>query len=881
MNNTPEERDVYDQLGIASIEKKNQQAKDSLKAQEEAALQENQYIAGGLKSFVGNLLKNAKRLKHELLIALGFFAVAINLACVLVMSCIDFIRINTGSRVIYNPFLIIIECIIPVLLWAKSTDYGMYNYHRVKHALFMFCVANWIGLTLCMFRPAVMKVTRLVFFALPTNGSLSINVLVLGYYVLTGCIVVLPFLALFLRALKSTNEKMMYRAISRFRLEKILPDRPSKRKYNYDLCIVRHLNTGKMHRILESDRRLHTKGVGSTGGGKTATILTTSFEADLRQKVKNIDTQKKEVLKLLRANKICMIRDFDDIDYNIDNFKPLPDLDKSEYEKIEKKLKNLKYTIKDAGITVMCPNEAFCNELYEKAKAKNLKVNRVDPCVNPDGSFKEDFIGFSPIYVPLIKDEPEESYLFRVFTAAKLYADVNQAIFELSGKGDPYFTGLNKNISVTAAVAAIIAYPLMHPGHYATIEHVQAIVNDFKQIAPYRKALVEKYGIQNELGRVVQKEGKTNVGPNLQFIVDRIDRDFLGDNSTKINEQATGLRNIIDESLMNPRIRNILCAEHTLNIDEALEKCELTLVNFEISLGSDATGFGMFFMLSFIQSILRRPGTLDTRLPHFFAIDEMPTLLHPRLETATTLARQYNVSLMMFLQSLDQYSKNDTTRYMKSVLTGNCAHQIIFGRASREDMEFYEKLSGYKWETDETESIRETALSDENTSQAYSHTTTLEQNERISTDDIRYREFLECTVFSARNSAPLDPFLGKTNFLPRGYNPHMDRFSVNWHMYYKGIYAEQEETEDECVAAYNETGAKTTVTQKEHGQEDYADIDRTKPLFFASYNEPEKPAEVTGQESIFENVPEEPDKASETDEADDDGITLDQLSRRK
>lgn len=866
MDSSYNEKSVYDQLNTVDIDRQSDIAKQ--KIEEERAQrrrEEEMYSSGTFNKFFKNLATDAKRLKGEILIAVLFMLFAINLIFVVISNCIDFVTLTTHTSLKYNTILIAAECVVPFFIWMKSTDFGMYNYHRVKHTLFSFCVINWILLTFSLFRLSAMKVMSTIFFAIPVSGTVPIAAVVVGYYVATGGIILFPILALWMRAYKSINEKLMYRQIVRFRISKIMPEMPWERKYNYDLCIVRHLNTGKMHRIYEDDRRLHTKGVGSTGGGKTATILTTSFEADLRQKVKNIDIQKKKVEKLLKANKVYMTRDFDDIDFNIDNFKPLPDLSKSQYKKVEDKLKYLKYTVKNAGITVMCPNEAFCDELYEKAQAKNLKVNRVDPCVNPDGSFKDDFIGFSPIYVPIIKGEKEDSYLFRVFTAAKLYADVNQAIFELSGKGDPYFTGLNKNISVTAAVTVIIAYPLIHPGHYATIEHVQAIVNDFKQIAPYRKALIEKYGRPNELGVIVQTPGKTNVGPNLQFIIDRIDRDFLGDNATKINEQATGLRNIIDESLMNPRIRNILCAEHTLNIDQALEKGELTLVNFEISLGSDATGFGMFFMLSFIQSILRRPGTLKTRLPHFFAIDEMPTLLHPRLETATTLARQYNVSLMMFLQSLDQYSKNDTTRYMKSVLTGNCAHQIVFGRASIEDMEFYSKLSGYKWEIEDTESVRETALSDENTAQAYTHTSKLEQNERISTDDLRYREFLECTVISTKNSTPLEPFLGKTNFLPRGYDPHMSRYTVNWHRYYNGIHvdAEEERAEEESsILAFNETGAKTSVDEsiKAEPEDKFADIDRTAPLFLSGFSN--TPATIT--EGTSNNSTDSSEEQSET-----------------
>lgn len=769
------------------------------------ALQEEQYEAESSK--LQKLKASMKDRREQIVITVLYGISFLFTAFVTLENIIDFFRISTEFRAWHNPVFVALGCIIPFLIWVRSTDNATFNYHTLKIRMFKLCSLNWILLTIGYFRIAIMKIMRMLFFSIPVSGTLPIPAVIVGYYVSSGAIIGFAALMFCMRVNTSIDEKVMKRAIMRFRMAQIKPVMPGSRKFNYDMCVIRNLKTGRKFRIYEDDRRLHFKGVGSTGGGKTATLLTTSFEADIRQKVHNIDFQKKEMEKLIREGKAYLTKEIDDIDFNIDFVKPLPTLDESTYKEVADKIKKIKYKAKNAGITVMCPNKAFCDELYETAKAKGLRVNRIDPMADPDEG-NRDLIGFSPLYVPIIEGEEDQDYFFRVFTAAKLYADVNQAIFEMGGQGDPYFNGLNKNVSVTAAVAVIIAYPLLHPGEYATIEQVQQTVNDFQQIKPYRDAIVYKYGKRNEVGAPIM-EGKVDVGPNLQFVIDRIDRDFLGSNSEKISEQATGLRNIIDESLMNPRIRNVLCSKRTINIDKALENGELTLVNYEISLGSDATGFGMFFLLSFIQSIFRRPGTLKTRLPHFFALDEMPYLLVPQLERAIVLSRQYNVSHMLLMQSLAQYEKNDITRYMKSVLTGNCAHQIIFGRASREDMEFYEKLSGYKWETEESESMRESSITDEKTSQTYTHNIEVEQSERISIDDVRYREFLECTVFSVRNSTPLEPFLGKTDFLPRNYDPHMKRYRVDWHQLYNDKYTEKVKDDKEIVS-YTSGGSKTS-----------------------------------------------------------------------
>ena len=803
------EKDVIDILGVLSLEDLAQNAKTketevNRKKQEEEKMYEDTAIGAVIRK----IFRNIKRTKYEILIALFYALMLSNMAFVLIQSIWEFQSLSSKIQLWMHPVLVLLEIVLPMIVWAFSTAFDTYNYHNLKKFTFSLCVANWLLLMWNYFRIAILQGVKIILFSIPTSGVIKPHVIVWSTYAIAGGVLVVLLAFVAFRIYKNLKEPLMQRAIIRFRIKKIIPYLPWGRRFNYDLFILRNLQTGAKYIIYEADRRLHFKGVGSTGSGKTATLLKVSFERDLRQLVHNIDYLKKKVSKLLKKGLVVMNRNFDDVDFDMEYISAAEGRKK---EKTEKELKKLQEKVKIMGHTIMCPNEAFCNELYDLVKAKGLKVNRIDPCVGEDGEFKPDWIGFNPIYVPIVPGETTEAYLFRVFTAARLYSDVNQAIFELSGKGDPYFTGLNRNISVSGAIIVIIGHPLLYPGEYATPEQVQKVINDFTAVKAYRDVVIDKYGIPNPAGIITKEIGRAKVITELQFIIDRIDRDFLGPNAPEINKQATGLRNIIDESLMNPRIRRILCAKETINLDRALEKGELTLVNFEISLGSDSTGFGMFFMISFIQAVLRRPGTLETRRPHEFAIDEAPMLFHPRIELSTTLFRQYNVSMMLFMQSLTQYDKNDMTRYLKNVLTGNCGHQIIFGRASLEEMRFYQELSGMTPEITESEQVRETALSDENTGMQFSHSSTLEEKETIAADDIRYREFLECTVLSTKDSTPVPPFLGKTHFLHRGYDPRMRRYRVDWSKYYIGQDAVDEEPTLEFKTSVS---AKTNIVTR-------------------------------------------------------------------
>ena len=59
---------------------------------------------------------------------------------------------------------------------------------------------------------------------------------------------------------------------------------------------------------------------------------------------------------------------------------------------------------------------------------------------------------------------------------------------------------------------------------------------------------------------------------------------------------------------------------------------EVTVCNYNLASGdTDAVAFGLFFLLSFNNAVLSRPGNENTRIPHFFYVDELPVLIHPSL----------------------------------------------------------------------------------------------------------------------------------------------------------------------------------------------------------------------------------------------------------
>ena len=804
------EQSLYDSIITSTdiaLEKAKKEQEEQEKSNQNNSDEFDSNLSGSsFKAGFVYIIKHLLRHKNELLMGILFLAVAAMTAYTIYDIANRFINLNV-TKGLTAPLTALVAGIIPFLLWAWSTKYDFYNFYKVKRLIFKICVINAVSQMWSILLSVELKLILPFMFLIPTHGGIAYSTVILSAYMFMIGIFATPFVIIMYKYLTITKDEMTDIWMINFYIKNYLPDTRKNKKYAYDMRCVKRLNSfSRTQKIYQNDRYLHVAGIGSTGTGKTAGIGTVVYESDLRQKAYNTDYQKKIVEKYLEEGKARLTRNFEDIDFNIDY---ITGTGESEDE-VNLELAKLKLSAASAGVTIFCPNAAFADELYQIAKAKRFRVNRVDPM--PDertGTLKNEFIGFNPIYVPL--DNNQQRYLDKVFTAAKLYSDVNQAVFELSGKGDPYFTSLNRSLSVAASVCLIITYPHVHMGQYATPGDVQDVINNFEHIKVYRDKLVELYGEKNEYGRTNMDVGSSKIIPELQFILARIDRDFLGANAPKISEQATGLRNIIDDSLTNTRIRRILCSQETIDLDKILEKGEITLVNFEISLGSDSTGFGMFFLLSFIQAVLRRSGTADTRIPHFVSIDESPTLFHPKLETSLTIFRQYRCSMTLFLQSLSQLDKNDTTRYLKQVLIGNCATQIVFGRASFEEMQMFNRLAGRQMEVETSTSIRETALSDENTQMASSTSYAVKEADRYTATDVRYRQFLECTVMTVRDSTPLIPFIGKVNFLPKHKREPIKRYVVDWSKYYN----EPEKAEDLQAAVIATTTVNTPESPKE------------------------------------------------------------------
>lgn len=536
-----------------------------------------------------------------------------------------------------------------------------------------------------------------------------------------------------------------------FRFANTFDVRP-ERKTAYDARFIHLVDKDKVFPIYETDRFLHTLIVGATGTGKSALAGEGLLKDDIEKRVENDVLLRKALEKMVEERHATMIRRLaSEDDWSPSDVKPEPGYE-DEYA-------YYLLTYRSCGITLVAPDASLADKIYSMSKRLHLKVNRIEPCLLPDGSRAEGWTGFNPLYISptipswMLKDE--------IVRRATLVADVIGAINEGTGS-DEYFKTVNRSMTICILVELMYAFPFVNRDPERTCPTLfdfDYILSDFSRIAQYNDAVRE-----NDTQRTFR--------PYTDFV----SKDMLAGYSNEkarndksgLWSQSRGLRNNVRGLLGNRQFREILCSPTTMDIDRALADGEITLVDYAYSNGDkDAAMFAGFFIRCFFDSVYRRPGTEQSRLPHFFLNDEASITLEtvgPAYERAAVLFRKYRVGMTLMIQSLQQLDKTKETAYSKGVLLSSCSTQIIFGRISPEEMKMYSELSGTKDVTKEQKTLTQTALTVENPTASIGTREMVTEEEVLKGTAVRYRTFTEFTVFSVRNGTPLFPFVGRSTF---------------------------------------------------------------------------------------------------------------------
>lgn len=698
---------------------------------------------------------------------------------------LDYDRLEKPLQTL-NLIYILASFLGPIFLWLYSTNLEFWTIHNRKFALF-----NVIFIGTCI---RISAMLYMIFYEIFIPGiskmqvtpNMTINMIVnLGY--LSTALPTLIIFILFMLQLKHIHDRYRREEIEFFKLKHYVDFRVPN-PYAYDLYVVTDMKSGKKITVKEHDRYIHTEIIGATGTAKTSSVIGPSINSDLLMRIKNEDAQKKEILEMLEKQEAYATRAFEDEDYNISYIKPFAGYEKK-YEKIVKKYRM-------CGILAVAPDDSLTDSVYALCKAKGVKCKRVDP-KRIEGKFKSDFYGFNPLYIsPHI---PEYDIHNAITKRATLVADVMQAIGEMSGKSEFYFSSINRSALTTIATLLMLTYPRKHSGKQPNLENVQMLLNDFNRINDYYEELLE-----------MDQEDKYLATKDI------IRTDFLGAGRIKFEDQCRGIRIQLDNFLHDSNINSIMCSDNTIDFDEALEKGEIILCNIELGdLGKiNSAAFGLFFTLSYADAVLRRPGDEWTRLPNFAYIDELPILASASMESWFTLFRKFRSAMTVAVQTLEQMNKNDMLRSLRGVMVNSCGTHIMFGRANPEDMKLFSVLDGEMNVAVEQNSVSQTSLTTDNPSYSEGSRVTMTKELRTTEGSIRFKDFQEVTVITTDEGRPLHSKHGKVSFLPKHAKQDVKRFKVNWKKFYKSASSTTSESSIEKDISASTTASKACLFTK-------------------------------------------------------------------
>ena len=658
---------------------------------------------------------------------------------------------------ILTPYILytVFWLLMPPLLFLWGTRFPFYHFRNTKYAclfgVLLSCHLHMLSLIYKLlsriFLPWIMD--------LPTDEAFTKGMVLILARIATQLPLIPAGILLAKAVFYPLRDEECLRRIMEYKITHSLPpEKSAPVDIAYHMNIVKDIHTGKHITVYAKDRFLHTLVDGTSGTGKTSSTILPAIRDDLNMRCKAEDLQKEELSKLLENGEISYAPPKCARGFSINDCIPIvPDagtLNDTDVERriamIQEKLERLRLSFPVCGITVLAPDDSLTDDVCRLCDARDISYNRIDAVRDVNGLRKKNTIGLNPFYLPPHMDSEAKNQL--IVKKAVIFSDVMQAITDLKGKADSYFTGLNRQMIANLAILVMATVPVLRD-RQATPADLQELINNFNLLAEYVDKLQELDQSRKQY----------------TFIVQYIREDLLGKGRDKMEDQSRGTRNIINEFLLMPANREIFCSQQSIDFDRALANGEVTVCNYNLASGdTDAVAFGLFFLLSFNPIHGNPVHQIHTRIPHFFYVDELPVLIHPSLEKNFSLFRKFRVSMMVAIQTLDQMEKNEITKYLKGVILG-CAHIIVFGRSSLSDMEIFSSLAGVRDVTEVQTSTTETALSDDDPHFSYSSREMTTQKNTIEEIDIRMKDFQEVTFFTTRAGRPLPALAGIVDFL--------------------------------------------------------------------------------------------------------------------
>ena len=465
-------------------------------------------------------------------------------------------------------------------------------------------------------------------------------------------------------------------------------------------------NSGKDIIIPENRRMEATLIQGATGTGKTSTLMLPMCAQDLEKKFFFKESAKKIAFEALQKGYAYIDTPYSNEEIN-KNFsmgmlKPIKGKEK-ELEDLIKDMVKCKDPAtgapiyKDLGISVVEPDGKYISDYKKVAANFGIEVLTIDPA-DPDT------YGMNPFTL----NRPEE--------CASIIATVLKGMYdsENEGSNNIFFGQVTQQALENLAILLKVMYPRMNDGDLPTLGDMLKMLYDYNIVESMCEELKKDKQLVEDYHILVKYFEKNFYKPTYDVNGRPILGGTIGSGRRETEQFLYGATTQLDNLMRHEGVKNILCCRHkNLDFDDALAtgKC-IAVCTRRGELGSLlARPFGMFYILTMQEAVLRRPGNETTRIPHFLYIDEFPDFVNKETETCFTLFRKYRCAMIVAIQNLSQLARTKTMEFYKQVVVSNTKTHLIFGDTNVEDSDYWSESFGKRAVLNVGNSLRETPLS--------------------------------------------------------------------------------------------------------------------------------------------------------------------------
>ena len=589
------------------------------------------------------------------------------------------LMIFTGVAVSYwGPITYTFALACPILAFLFSGHSAFATSKNHKITLFYLYVIGLYIIAVSMFTQWLNFAVWLFLISSPNYVEIVTDFSDLVSPALTSISLYLPlltFFPVFKWLFFSVNDSLDYRkSIWDYKGINLSENKSGHGAYSYEVFLCTHDETGQNIKIGETARFRPLFVCGGSGSGKTTLIYEPLIARDIEKKNFFREASKELGYTALKT-KIATLNAPYDNEYLNENFTlnmitPVPGKENI-YNAFIKKLvlySGSETVYKDLGITVMSPDYELISNMINVCENFNFKYNLIDP-TNPNS------VGLNPF----VYDDPSKIAITITSALKSMFNDTHHDAEEV------YREDFSIRAIENLAILLKEMYPRMNEGALPNLYDMLKMMTNFElvekmcKIMAHDEKLADKYALQI----AYFKNHFYKNAPNKEITEQNI--------FTSVT--------LLDNLLRVPGVKSVLCNRYNnINFDDMLAKGEITFIcTRRGDLGTAANkAFGLFFLISMENAVLRRPGTSDSRIPNFLYIDEFADYLSKDVEPLFTLYRKYKVSTVISAQNLEQletpYSKNK----FKNTILSNCANKIFTGNGVIEELEWWSQEFGMK-----------------------------------------------------------------------------------------------------------------------------------------------------------------------------------------